>query len=115
MKLLTKEQWYQNSKICFICNEKFKNKYLKDKKYHKGRDHCHYTGEDRSGGHGICNMLNIVHLKKVLTFFIMDLIMIIIYHKRARRIIQKRIYSFRRKHWKIYNLYSSNRRRHYKN
>ena len=56
MKLLTKEQWYQNSKICFICTEKFNNKYLKDKKYHKGRDHCHYTGEDRSGGHGICNM-----------------------------------------------------------
>ena len=56
MKLLTKDQWYQNSKICFICNEKFKNKYLKDKKYHKGRDHCYYAGEDRSAGHSICNM-----------------------------------------------------------
>ena len=33
MKLLTKEQQesYENEKICSICKEKFKNKYLKDK------------------------------------------------------------------------------------
>ena len=44
MKLLTKEQQesYENAKICYICKEKFENKYLKDKKYR--RDHCHYTG-----------------------------------------------------------------------
>ena len=47
MKLLTREQQesYENSKICYICKEKFENKYLKDKKYHKVRDHCHYTRE----------------------------------------------------------------------
>ena len=34
MKLLTKEQQesYQNPKICYICQEKFKNVYVKDKK-----------------------------------------------------------------------------------
>ena len=34
MKLLTKEQQesHKNPKICYICKEKFENKYLKDKK-----------------------------------------------------------------------------------
>ena len=34
MKLLTKEQQesYKNEKICYICIEKFEDKYLKDKK-----------------------------------------------------------------------------------
>ena len=47
MKLLTKGQQesYENSKICYICKEKFENKYVKDKKYCKTRDNCHYTGE----------------------------------------------------------------------
>ena len=45
--LLTKEQQesYENVKICYICNYKFGNIYLNDKKYCKVRDHCHYTGE----------------------------------------------------------------------
>ena len=49
MKLLTKEQYesYENAKICYICKEKFENKSLKDKKYCKVRDQCHYTGEYR--------------------------------------------------------------------
>ena len=49
MKLLTKEQQesYENAKISYICKEKFENKYLKDKKYCKVRDHFHYTGEHR--------------------------------------------------------------------
>ena len=33
-----------------------KNKYLKDKKYRKVRDRCHYTGEYRGGVHSICNL-----------------------------------------------------------
>ena len=35
MKLLTKEQQesYKNAKICYICKEQFRNKYVKDKKY----------------------------------------------------------------------------------
>ena len=48
MRLLTKEQQEsnKNAKICYICKEKFENKYLKDKKYHKVRDYCHYTGKE---------------------------------------------------------------------
>ena len=58
MQLLTKEQQesYENSKICYICKEKFQTKYLKDKKYRKVRDHCHYTGEYRGAAHSICNL-----------------------------------------------------------
>ena len=43
MKLLTKEQQesHKNAKSCHICKENLKNKYLKDKKYRKVRDHCH--------------------------------------------------------------------------
>ena len=52
VKLLTKEQQesYENAKICYICKEKIENKYLKDKKYHKVRDHCHHAGEHRGAG-----------------------------------------------------------------
>ena len=33
IKLLTKEhqESYENAKICYICKEKFENKYLKDR------------------------------------------------------------------------------------
>ena len=49
VKLLTKKQQesYDSAKICYICKEKFKNRYLKDKKYHKVRHYCHYAGEYR--------------------------------------------------------------------
>ena len=40
MKLLTKE-WPESY---YISKEKCENKYLKDKKCCKVKDHCHYTG-----------------------------------------------------------------------
>ena len=57
MKLLTNEQResYENTRICYICKEKFENKYLKDKKYRKVADHCHYTEEYRGAAHNICH------------------------------------------------------------
>ena len=57
-KLLTKKQQdsYESAKICYICKEKFENKYLNDKKYRNVRDHCHYTGEYRDAAHSMCNL-----------------------------------------------------------
>ena len=57
MKLLTKDQQesFENVKICYICQEKFKDKYVEDKKYCKVRDHCHYTREYRGAAHDLCN------------------------------------------------------------
>ena len=57
MELLT-EEWQQsdeNAKICYSCKEKTKNKYVKDKKYCKIRDLCHYTGEYRAAVYSIFN------------------------------------------------------------
>ena len=43
MKLLVKGQQesYENAKIYYIYKKKMKNKYLKDKKFSKVRDHGH--------------------------------------------------------------------------
>ena len=58
MKLLIKEQQesYEISKVCYICKEKSENKYLKDKKYCKVRDHCPYKGEYIGAAHSIRNL-----------------------------------------------------------
>ena len=63
-KISTKEQQesYENAKFCYICKEKFQNKYLKDRKYRKVRDHCHYT----EGVHSIFNLKYRVRKKKFL-------------------------------------------------
>ena len=53
MKVFTNAQYksYENSKICYICKEKFEDKHAKDKKYCKVGDHCHYTDEYRDATH----------------------------------------------------------------
>ena len=58
MKFLTKQQQesYENSKIAFICKNQQENKYLKNNKYLKVRDHCNYTGEHRGPAKNICNL-----------------------------------------------------------
>ena len=70
MKLLTKERQklYDNAKICYICKEKFGNKYVQDKKYHKVTDHCHYTGEYRGAANDICNLKYSVPEKNYIAF-----------------------------------------------
>ena len=55
-------------KSVIFCKEKFGSKYLKDKKYRKVRDHCHYGGEYRSAAHCICNLKYSVP-KKIPTVF----------------------------------------------
>ena len=47
---------YEKQKVCHICkkesctNENDENKF---KKYHKVRDHCHFTGKSRGAAHSI--------------------------------------------------------------
>ena len=57
-KLLTKErkESYKNVKICYTCKEIFENKFLKEKKYRKVRDHFHYAEKYRDAAHSICNL-----------------------------------------------------------
>ena len=50
------QESYKNKKICYIYKEKFENKYLKDKKYHKAWDHFYYTGEHRGAEHSTYNL-----------------------------------------------------------
>ena len=70
MKLLAKEQQesYENAKICYVCKEKFENKYLKEKISCKVRDHCHYASEYRGAAHSICNLKYSVPKKNSIPF-----------------------------------------------
>ena len=70
MKLLAKEQQtsYENTKICCICKEKIENKYMKDKKQCKVRDHCYYTGEYSGVSQSICNLKHSLPKKVLIAF-----------------------------------------------
>ena len=52
---LTKEENknYNDLQICYICKKEVDKS---DKKHHKVRDHCHYTGKYRGAAHNICNL-----------------------------------------------------------
>ena len=43
--ILVQQKSYENAKTCYICKEKFQDKYVQHKIYTKVRDHCHYTSE----------------------------------------------------------------------
>ena len=47
------EKNHNNQKVCYICKKEFDTS---DKKYHKVRDHCHYSGKYRGAAHNICNL-----------------------------------------------------------
>ena len=46
---------YENQKICHIFEKEFSTD-NKDKKYHKFRVHCYYTGKYRGAAHNNCNL-----------------------------------------------------------
>ena len=61
---LTDEEtkFYEKQKVCYICEKEFsadKN----DKKYHKVRDHCHYTRKFREAAHNNCNLKHKIQKK----------------------------------------------------
>ena len=45
----------KKQKACYICKKGFSTD-DDNKKYHKVRDHCHYTGKYRGAAHSICNL-----------------------------------------------------------
>ena len=49
------EKNHNKQKVCHICRKEF-NTDDSDTKYHKVRDHCHYTGKYRGAAHDICNL-----------------------------------------------------------
>ena len=56
MPLTKKEEENHNKqKVCYICKKEF-NTDDSDKKYHKVKDHCHYTEKHRGAAHNICNL-----------------------------------------------------------
>ena len=50
-----KEKKHDKQKVCYICKNGFSTD-DSNKKYHKVRDHCHYTGKYRGAAHDICNL-----------------------------------------------------------
>ena len=57
MILLTKKEEKNHNKqnVCYICRKKF-NTDDSDKKHHKVKDRCHYTGKYRGAAYNICNL-----------------------------------------------------------
>ena len=46
----------ENVKICYIFNDNFENKYIKDTEIRKLKGHYHYTGDQKGAVHSICNL-----------------------------------------------------------
>ena len=57
MMPLTKNEEKNHNKqtVCYICKKEF-NTDDSDKKHHKVKDHCQYTGKNRGAAHNICNL-----------------------------------------------------------
>ena len=57
MIALTKKEEKKDNKqrVCYICKKRFSTD-DSNKKYHKVRDHCHYTGKYRGATNDICNL-----------------------------------------------------------
>ena len=46
---------YKKQKVCYISKTEISTD-DDNRKYHKVRDHCHYTGKFREAPHNICNL-----------------------------------------------------------
>ena len=50
-----KNEFYENQIAFYICKKEFSTD-DENKRYHKVRDHCHYTGEFRGAAQNSCNL-----------------------------------------------------------
>ena len=50
-----KEKMHNKQRVCYICKKGFSTR-DNNKKYHKVKDHFHYTGKYRGTAHSICNL-----------------------------------------------------------
>ena len=50
-----KKKKSREQKGCYVCKKRFSTG-NENKKYHKVKDHCHYTGKYRGAAHCICNL-----------------------------------------------------------
>ena len=49
------EKKHNTQKVYYICQKRFNTDH-NNKKYHKVKDHCHYTGKYKGTAHDICNL-----------------------------------------------------------
>ena len=49
------EKRHNKQKVCHVCKKRYSTD-DSDKKHHKVKDHCHYTGKYRGSAHYICNL-----------------------------------------------------------
>ena len=61
------KDWYNQQKVCHICKRIFKTG-DNNEKYHKVKDHCHFTGKYRGAAHDICNLRHKIP-KEILVVF----------------------------------------------
>ena len=52
---MKKEKKHNKQIACYMFKKGFRTD-DNNKKYHKVRDHCHYTGKYRGAAHSICNI-----------------------------------------------------------
>ena len=50
-----KRKKHNKQKVCYICKKGFSTD-DNNEKYHKVKDHCHYTRKYRVDAHSICNL-----------------------------------------------------------
>ena len=113
---LTKEELksYQDAKGHHILRKRILKKFANDKNYWKVRDPCHYTGKYRDVAHSICNLKFNVPNEIPVAFHNgsnYD------YHFIIKKLANEFEWQFEclGKRRKVQNIFSSNRKRSYKN
>ena len=59
----------EKQKVCDICKKGFSTDDDDNKKDHKVRDHCHYTGKFRRAAYNTCNLRQKTPIKKIPVVF----------------------------------------------